>query len=130
VYSALSLVSLYHDSIISRRLKQVNRLPESPFRKTDTPATTTPFPEDPLAEPPIPLGQSLPLPSDHTRYTSHFTQTSGVYATAGRALVILGYVQLLLEMVVVRGRRSEGAAQREGGRWRRWRVLVWLEAVK
>lgn len=121
-------MSLYHDSIISRRLKQVNRLQESPFRKTDAPTTT--FPEDPLAESPVPLGQSLPLPSDHTRYTSHFTKTSSVYASAARALVVLGYVQLLLEMVVVRGRRSEGAAQREGGRWRRWKVLVWLEAVK
>lgn len=130
MYSALSLVSLYHDSIISRRLKQIHRLPASPFRKSESPegaeTTEASFPDEPLAEA-TPLGQSLPLPSDHTRYTSHFARTSGVYKTAGRALVVLGYVQLLLEMVVVRGRRSE---EREGGRWRRWKVLVWLEAVK
>ncbi|GHJ85824.1 hypothetical protein NliqN6_2226 [Naganishia liquefaciens] len=137
VYSALSLVSLYHDLIISRRLAQINRLPASPFRKSgpggeDAPRT---FPDDPLVQEgggggEEALGTTLPLPSDHTRYTSHFARTSGVYKHASRALVVLGYVQLLVEMMVVRGRGNEGEERREQGRWRRWRVLVWLEAVK
>lgn len=131
MYSALSLVSLYHDSIISRRLAQINRLPASPFRKSgprEGEAAKT-FPDDPLVGG-EPLGTALPLPSDHTRYTSHFARTSGAYRHVSRALVVLGYVQLLLEMVVVRGRRDEGGKRKEEGRWRRWKVLVWLEAVK
>lgn len=126
MYSALSLVSMYHDSIISRRLKQVRRLPVSPFARQDTPkeeGTDGDIEKNGDAV----LGQTLPLPSDHTRYTEHFAQNSTTYRTASRALVVIGYVQLLLEMVVVRGRKQEG---KDAGRWKRWKMLVWLEGVK
>lgn len=73
------------------------------------------------------LGQALPLPSDHTRYTEYFSRHSSTYRTASRTLVVIGYVQLLLEMMVVRGRKQEG---KDVGRWKRWKLLVWLEGVK
>ncbi|KAJ9125114.1 hypothetical protein QFC22_000067 [Naganishia vaughanmartiniae] len=166
VYSALSLVSLYHDSILSKRLDQLRRLPSSPFARpsgsrvenSDITADVTvsgedgiprpevllstepAFPTDPLANPPTfpdhppdqdPLqgDAGLPLPSEHARYTRYFAGKSVTYKTASRALVVIGYVQLLLEMVTVRRSGSSGPG-REEGRWKRWRLLVWLEAVK
>lgn len=98
------------------------------------------FPSDPLANPPAapehlseedPLagGAALPLPSEHARYTQFFARKSPTYRTASRALVVIGYVQLLLEMVTVRRSGSSGLG-RDEGRWKRWRLLVWLEAVK
>ncbi|KAJ9108739.1 hypothetical protein QFC21_000059 [Naganishia friedmannii] len=165
VYSALSLVSLYHDSILSKRLDQLRRLPVSPFARPSgaaggpetivdvkgngedgTPRTEAPlgtesaFPADPLAnfptipehpsvEDPMASGAALPLPSEHARYTQFFARKSATYRTASRALVVIGYVQLLLEMVTVRRSGASGQG-RDEGRWKRWRLLVWLEAVK
>jgi peroxin-16 len=126
VYSALSLVSLYHNSIISRRLKQVQRLPVSPFaRPSEKEGTVSDAAGGKDGD--VALGQALPLPSDHTRYTEYFSRHSSTYRTASRALVVIGYVQLLLEMMVVRGRKQEG---KDVGRWKRWKLLVWLEGVK
>lgn len=112
---------MYHDSIISRRLKAVHRLPASPFA-----SARQAFPDDPVAET-ASEGPALPLPSEHTRYTAYASRSSGTYRRAGRALVVMGYLQLLLEMVVVRPRAGEA---KEVGRWRRWRMLVWWEGVK
>lgn len=118
---------MYHDSIISRRLKQVRRLPASPFARQDTAPDEQGTGDNVEKNGDTLLGQTLPLPTDHTRYTEHFAQESTTYRTASRALVVIGYVQLLLEMVVVRGRNQEG---KDAGRWKRWKVLVWLEGVK
>lgn len=118
---------MYHDSIISRRLKQVRRLPVSPFARQDTAPDEQGAGDNFEKNGDTLLGQTLPLPTDHTRYTEHFAQESTTYRTASRALVVIGYVQLLLEMVVVRGRNQEG---KDAGRWKRWKVLVWLEGVK
>lgn len=132
VYSALSVVSLYHDSVIAKRLNRISALPPSPFPPTSTYSTLPPSP--PLSELPADASSvppqlatstpstsvSIPPASDHARYTQHFCESSTTYRRAGKSLVLLQYVQLLLEMVW---------RKRRGDR-KRWTLLIWLELIK
>ena len=132
VYSALSIVGIYHDSLIARRLDQISPLPPSPFPAVHT--YTSPNIEPHPAESTKHVAssstsasserwsdrQKIPPPSDHSRYTRHYCQTSPVYNRASRTLVFIQYVQLLTEMIV----------RKKKGDKRRWHVLLWLEGIK
>lgn len=127
MYSALSIIGIYHDSLISKRLDQIPSLPPSPFPVVHT--YTSPPIESNLSHKPISSNssaeawsarQKIPRPSDHSRYTRHYCQTSPTYNRASRILVFIQYVQLLTEMVV----------RKKRGDKKRWQVLLWLEGIK
>lgn len=122
--TAISVVSAYHDILLSKRLEEVPTLPGSPFgRATERQKETTG--DNGHAEPDAPKTSqqaTRPAPSAHARYTQYFCAKSPVYRRAARLLVVIGYVQLLLEMLVVRrGRRGPKS---------RWTMLLWLEGLK
>lgn len=100
VYSFLSVVSAYHDTLLSKHLDPSVALPPRPFHKS------APRPD-------------IPPPSIHARYTRYWMDASPVYRSASKALTTVGYLQLLIEMI----------AKKRGDRWR-WRVLVGLEGFK
>lgn len=62
----------------------------------------------------------LPPASDHYRYTRFFSTASPLYRHASRSLVVIGYVQLLLEMMVRKRKGDKG----------RWGLVVGLELIK
>jgi peroxin-16 len=132
VYSALSVVALYHDSIVQGRIDRLDRLPRSPFpqitpytlgsdsitgkdgRNDDRMSGSASGSKMDTSFTPIP-----PL-SDHARYTRHFCKTSKTYSRAGRLLMFIQHTQLLLEMIVRKRKGNE----------KRWEVLCWLEGIK
>ncbi|KAK0540184.1 hypothetical protein OC842_000576 [Tilletia horrida] len=59
-------------------------------------------------------------PSQHTRYTHFFSDHVRPYHVLAQALVIIKYVELLLEML----------ARRKLGEWSAWNVVAGIEAVK
>lgn len=130
MYSALSIIGIYHDSLIAKRLDQIPSLPPSPFPVVHT-YTSPPIesnPSDRLISGSSSTSsaeawsarQKIPRPSDHSRYTRHFCQTSPTYNRASRILVFVQYVQLLTEMIV----------RKKRGDKKRWQVLLWLEGIK
>ncbi|KAK4688983.1 hypothetical protein P7C73_g1126, partial [Tremellales sp. Uapishka_1] len=102
LYSLLSLVSQYHDTLLSKRISPALSLPPHPFE----PSTTTPTPV-------------LPPSSDHARYTRYWTARSPLYSKASRVLTTLSYVELLLEMI----------ARKRGDRFR-WRIVLGIQSIK
>lgn len=80
VYSALNVLSLYHDSVLHRSLSSL---------------------------PPA----ARPTPSSHARYTLHYTLTSPSYALLSRALALLSYSELLIEMGIQKRLGHEKAEQ-------------------
>lgn len=97
VYTFLNLLSLYHDSLLASS-------PEMIAVNASSSATST-----------------LALPtSPHTRYTKFWLKQSRLYKGVARALSVIAYAQLLLEMA---GKKYKG----ERGRWR---VVIGLETVK
>ncbi|EFE40010.1 hypothetical protein TRV_05277 [Trichophyton verrucosum HKI 0517] len=89
VHSGVQLLSLYHDSLVSRVIAR------------------------------LPLSQPRPTPTPHTRYTKYWTSQSSIYHKVALALQMVKYTELLWEM----------AARRKGEKLR-WRVIVFIEAVK
>ncbi|EFR03351.1 peroxisomal membrane protein PEX16 [Nannizzia gypsea CBS 118893] len=89
IHSGVQLLSLYHDSLVSRVIAR------------------------------LPLSQPRPTPSPHTRYTKYWTFQSPLYHKVALALQMVKYTELLWEM----------AARRKGEKLR-WRVVVFIEAVK
>lgn len=61
-----------------------------------------------------------PRLSAHSRYTSYWLQHSKTYATCARLLTVLGYSELVIEML---GRKKLS-------RDRKWRLIILLEATK
>jgi peroxin-16 len=128
VYSALSVLSIYHDSLIAKRLTQIPSLPPSPFPRVQTyTSPTSSGTSESIVQPKIdPPAEKwtdqhkIPPPSDHARYTQHYCATSRTYRRASRTLVFIQYMQLLTEMVV---------KKRKGDK-KRWEVLLWLEGIK
>lgn len=117
VYALSSIVSSYHDTLLHRRISNSLSLPPHPFTTSSSPPPGSNEPSAPSIKRVIP---ALPPPSDHARYTRYWTDRSGVYRRASRALSTLGYLQLLMEMV----------ARRRGNDKIRWRVVLVTEAVK
>ncbi|KZS96001.1 peroxisomal membrane protein PEX16 [Sistotremastrum niveocremeum HHB9708] len=88
--ATLNLLSLYHDTLLARRLSQ-----------------------DPKLKPLIP-------PSPHSRYTRAWSDKSGQYKWAARALEVIKFLQLVVEM----------SLRRKVGRNAKWRAIVSIEFVK
>jgi hypothetical protein len=90
-----------------------------------------------LSLPPA-LRPTLPLPTAHDRYTRSWARHSVLYRLASGALIGVGGVQLLGEMIALKGWASAGPpsstpeARARGRRdWeRRWRWLVGVEGTK
>jgi hypothetical protein len=118
VYALLSLLSSYHDTLLSHRLPQSLSLPPHPFAKAKP---STPSPHKPShSAPPLSItAPLLPAPSEHTRYTRYWTTRSSIYRKASRLLSTLSYLELLLEMLV--RKRSDRA---------RWRLILFIESIK
>jgi peroxin-16 len=129
-------VSSYHDTIVAKRIRPAYTLPPHPFEpapatssstastlggsSSSTPAAkVAAAPVSTNAQAPPRISPLLPPPSDHTRYARYWQRSSIIYRKASRALSILGYVELLVEML----------ARKKGDR-ARWRVVVFFEAVK
>ncbi|KAK8854875.1 hypothetical protein IAR55_003614 [Kwoniella newhampshirensis] len=125
LYALLSLVSSYHDTILSHHLSPSLSLPPHPFASSRQQPITR---DDSSVSPLLPETTStlsrtqplLPPPSDHTRYTRYWTSRSALYRRASRALTTLGYLELLIEMVM----------RRKAGERARWRVVLGVEGMK
>lgn len=100
MYTLIHLISLYHDTLLTRSLR--TSLP-----KVKLSANTIPSPST-ARQPP------------HTRYTLHHAHHTPLYTRLARSLQVLQYTELLLEML----------AKRRGGNRTRWRAVVLIEAVK
>lgn len=131
VYSALNLLGLYHDSILVRLLsphsvpRGLNGHRSSPRAlqqqqqeaQLSSLASTS---SSAYPAPPATYTRHQHTPSPHARYTHHFSDASPTYNVLARALVILGYTELLAEMV----------ARRKLGQKRAWDVVAGIESVK
>lgn len=137
IYSALNLLGLYHDSILVRLLSphpaHRGLAPGAAARSTGggpssasssslaTGAVATSFASSGGAPaPPATYSKLQHTPSEHARYTHFFSDASTTYNSAARALVIIGYGELLAEML----------ARRKLGEKRAWNVVAGIEAVK
>lgn len=109
IYSALNLLGLYHDSILVRALEKQNGRSQ---RDLEASAPASRKIGGPLANP--------LTSSEHTRYTQHFSQQSTAYSHIAKTLVMIGYVELLVEMM----------ARRKLGNKKAWDVVAGIEAVK
>jgi len=111
LYTALNLLSLYHDALLSG----------STSRSSSHPACASSSSSSSSATPPLPTSTSLTLPvSAHARYTKWWIRQSRLYKTVARLLSVIGYVQLVCEMAGKKYRGERG----------RWRVVIGLESVK
>lgn len=121
VYSALNLLGLYHDSILVRLLSP------SPLPRFLGPASQSqgvspqPLPSSSsLVPPPATYSKLQHTPSTHARYTHHFSDSSAAYNMVARTLVIVGYTELLAEML----------ARRKLGQKKAWEVVAGIESLK
>lgn len=120
IYASLNLLGLYHDSILARALEKQN-----PNSSSSTSATlsekqgfqTSLTPLEPSRHANALTGLT---PSEHARYTQHFSRNSTNYNRVARTLVVVGYFELLAEMV----------ARRKLGRRKAWDVVAAIEALK
>lgn len=100
VFTALNLLTLYHDALSNRPSSSASSSASLPV----TASATT-------------LG--LPV-SPHARYTKYWLKQSRLYKAVARLLSVVSYAQLLLEMA---GKKYRGEAGR-------WRVVIGLESLK
>ncbi|KAN0064470.1 hypothetical protein ACQY0O_002096 [Thecaphora frezii] len=123
IYSALNLVGLYHDSILVRALTQQHphsspaHAPAAPASRDK--AALAVAPPSVASKTSASSSQSLTF-SEHARYTQHFSHRSSAYKLVARTLVIVGYLELLVEM----------AARRKLTKKRAWDVVATIEALK
>jgi peroxin-16 len=116
LYASLNLLGLYHDSILARALDRHE--PEA------TTSTTVSHPSEKRIAASTTSQYTNAItgitPSEHARYTQHFTRNSKGYNRVARTLVVIGYFELLAEMV----------ARRKLGRRKAWDVVAAIEAIK
>ncbi|KLU90557.1 peroxisomal membrane protein PEX16, partial [Magnaporthiopsis poae ATCC 64411] len=99
IHSGVQLLSMYHDTLLERAAADDNSSSSrSPSKTAPSPSTRT----------------------IHSRYTTFWSQKSPLYRRVARALQIVQYTQLLIEM----------AAKRRGDDRLRWRLVVLVEAFK
>lgn len=132
IYSALNLLGLYHDSILVRLLSPapLPRSIGSVARNRSGLSRSTGAVQDTLGPassstsgapaPPATYSKLQHTPSEHARYTHHFSDSVPAYKAVARALVIIGYAELLAEML----------ARRKLGQKRAWDVVVGIEGTK
>lgn len=150
IYSILSLLGLYHDSILVKLLSP-RSMPRSigiPSASSSSSSSSSSLPRSSSSRsksngnnstsafqvnaapqatptigapaPPATYSKLQHTPSEHARYTHHFSDSSTAYSRVARALVIIGYVELLSEMV----------ARRKLGSKKAWDVVTGIESVK
>ncbi|EST07090.1 Peroxisome membrane protein, Pex16 [Kalmanozyma brasiliensis GHG001] len=118
IYASLNLLGLYHDSILARALEKQN-----PLAITSSNASEKQGFQSSLAPlEPSQRGSALTglTPSEHARYTQHFSRNSKSYNRVARTLVVVGYLELVAEMV----------ARRKLGRRKAWDVVAAIEGLK
>lgn len=76
------------------------------------------------------LRPQLPPPSPHERYTRAWSRDSPTYRYAARALIFVSHVQLLGEMLAIRGVGAGRKMDAESKRKRRWKWLLGVEGLK
>ncbi|KAJ1020604.1 hypothetical protein NDA16_003997 [Ustilago loliicola] len=114
IYASLNLLGLYHDSILARALdKQYPSAAGASTQAVTISEKRSLAPKDVSAITGI-------TPSEHARYMQHFAQHSKGYNRVARTLVVVGYFELLAEMI----------ARRKLGRRKAWDVVAAIEAVK
>lgn len=117
IYSIINLLGMYHDDVLNRLVvhcdvSQTGAAP--PPRIASQPSSRATF----SSSDSIPL---LPYnPSQHARYTNFYCHRSRAYSTVAKLLVIVGYTELMTEMV----------ARKRLGRKRAWDVVLAIEALK
>ncbi|SOV06351.1 related to Peroxisomal membrane protein PEX16 [Ustilago sp. UG-2017a] len=114
IYATLNLLGLYHDSILARALDK-----QYPYAAGASAQAVTTSEKRSLAPKDVSAITSI-TPSEHARYTQHFAQHSRGYNKVARTLVVVGYFELLAEMI----------ARRKLGRRKAWDVVAAIEAVK
>lgn len=116
IYASLNLLGLYHDSILARALEKQN-----PLAAANNQAFTSDKSTLPSSPAPLDANALTGLtPSEHARYTHHFSRSSKGYNRVARTLVVVGYFELLAEML----------ARRKLGRRKAWDVVAAIEALK
>ena len=102
----MNLLGLYHDEILKRLVIYRDIDTTGPPQHSKTSTTGAPL---------------LPhTPSPHARYTNYYSNQSPVYKLAARLLVLIGYAELLAEML----------ARRKLSNKRAWDVVLGIEALK
>lgn len=102
-FTALNLLTLYHDALSNRPSGSGSGLPYKSNMAATAAATTLCLPVSP-----------------HSRYTKYWIKQSKLYKAVARLLSVVSYSQLLLEMA---GKKYKGEAGR-------WRVVIGLESLK
>ncbi len=116
IYASLNLISLYHDSILARAVEQ--QYPHAASsqngnsEKRIVPSSAAP------ADGANPI--TGVTPSEHARYTQNFCQKSKGYNRVARTFVIVGYFELLAEML----------ARRKLTKRKAWDVVAAIEGLK
>lgn len=119
VYAALNLLGMYHDSILVRLLSPP-KVPSALGKPLPSPALQGSTAAGLAPAPPATYTHHQHTPSSHARYTHHFSDSSPSYRVVARTLVIIGYLELLAEMV----------ARRKLGRKEAWNVVAGIEGAK
>lgn len=104
----MNFLGLYHDEILKRLViyRDIDTTGPPQHQQNKTSTTGAPL---------------LPhTPSPHARYTNFYSNQSPVYKLAARLLVLIGYAELLAEMV----------ARRKLSNKRAWDVVLGIEALK
>lgn len=116
IYSAMNLLGLYHDDILKRLVVYREVGPGSRAAAIKDPKAK--------AKSASASGSDVPLlphtPSPHARYTNHYSHSSATYKYLARILVVIGYTELLAEMLARRRLSSKRA----------WDVVLSIEATK
>ncbi|PWN30355.1 peroxisome membrane protein [Jaminaea rosea] len=112
IYSGMNLLGLYHDEILKSLVIYRDVSGSAAPRASSSAAGAATSPDS------VPL---LPYtPSPHARYTNHYSNSSPTYKLLARLLVVIGYTELLAEMVARRRLPSQKA----------WDVVLAIEGVK
>ncbi|KAK0553182.1 hypothetical protein OC845_001318 [Tilletia horrida] len=125
IYSALNLLGMYHDSILVRLLAPYRQPTAIGVKKQESSsALVVPSSSTSSALSNVQNQAALALrdhtPSQHARYTHFFSDHVHPYRLLAQSLVIIKYVELLLEML----------ARRKLGEQSAWNVVASIEAVK
>ncbi|CAO1621879.1 unnamed protein product [Parajaminaea phylloscopi] len=133
IYSAINLLGMYHDDILNRLVvhrdvSQTGAAPPPPpssaplsvssSQQIGNAGSSTSLDANAEASTSVPL---LPYnPSQHARYTNFYSDKSTTYRVAARLLVVIGYTELMSEMV----------ARKRLGKKAAWDVVLGIEALK
>lgn len=110
----MNMLGLYHDEVL-KSLVIYRDVSNAAAPRASSSSSATAVATSPDSIPLLPY-----TPSPHARYTNHYSNTSSTYKYLARLLVIIGYTELLAEMV----------ARRRLPRDKAWNVVLAIEGVK